>query len=239
MSLLRAAACWPVLFIISCGVTKPYQSDRPQFRERDASFFIVSEKKMSSWDKAKAQCPQICQEEGGYWTGAWSGQSPLELDSGTCECSSAASQAVAKPEVMAAQPAMSMEEMQAAFDVPAAPSQKTAEAPSKTSASSPNSNSGSVSIGSKSSSSAGSTKTASSSVSSDGEVSATVERDPKTGTVTATAQAGRAKAQSRSVPSGEVSATITRDPKTGTVTASASAGNATSTATSRKDPFDF
>ncbi len=234
MTMLRTAASLVFVFLISCGVSRPYQSERPSFAPRDASFFIVSETQMSSWEKAKTQCPLICREEGGQWTGAWSQQSPLILDAGTCECRDL--QAQASPVIPEAPKApMSMEEMQAAFDVPEKP-EPVLEGKSMESAAKPAANPAS---GGATRSAGTNRPSSTATANSEGDVSATVTRDPQTGTVTATAQAGRARAQSRSVPSGEATATITRDPKTGAVTATASAGGATSTATSRRDPFDI
>jgi hypothetical protein len=241
MITLRAAAqLLPFCLIVSCGLHMDYEAQYSTFvKQRDASYFIVNDAKVNSLLEAQNQCASICLEEGGTWTGTWSDQNPFAHPGGVCECTQASAQAAAAEVQVYPQP-MSVDEMSEAFEVSSTQAgEKAVEEPRAAAQESQVSTAATKqsrsSSGAQKSTGAGS---ATSQASAGGDVSATVHRDPKTGTVTATAQAGRAKAVARTPPSGEATATIHRDPKTGTVTATASAGGATATATSRKDPFN-
>ncbi len=217
----------PLGLAVSCGLSQPYQHQSLSFsKERNASFFIVDDAKVSSWDQAKLMCPAICSEEGAAWSGGWSNQSPMTQARGTCECAQAT---VCPPPSSVPLPAMSMEEMQTAFDVPSSAGTQEAVPPKSANA---------EATAVKPKPSAKPSTQVITTASAGDDVSATVIRDKATGTVTATATAGRAKAVARSSSAGTVSAGVDRS--NGSITATASAGEAVAVARAPKaSPFDL
>lgn len=198
-------------------------------------FFIVNEAQVSTVSDAQKICPVSCAEQSASWTGTWSDRNPFpETSGGVCECREKAVLQV--PSIDNASPAagetqtivevyqMSEDEMLETFDVESKAIAGSSSATAKADAEE----------GSKAVAKAGDSI---SKAESRPEVSATVDRDEKTGQVTATAKAGKAVARAKTPPSDGATTSINKN--TGTVKACAQAGEARACAVSQKDPFDI
>ncbi len=198
-------------------------------------FFIVNDSQVSTVEDAQNVCPKTCEEQSASWTGTWSDRSPFpQTSGGVCECrektfsqfetidSSTMKEGETQSVVEVYQ--MSEAEMMETFEVEAKASAGSASATAKADAEE----------GSKAVAKAGD---AVSKAESRPDVSATVERDEKTGQVSATAKAGKAVARAKTPPSDGATTSINKN--TGTVKACAQAGEARSCAVSQKDPFDI
>lgn len=223
-----------VLFFHCKAIERPtLPVQKEAISEQASPFFIVSEEKVSTRTDALNLCPVTCEEEGALWTGTWSDRSPFpNTQGGVCECRDKPILASSIPEAplpAAEEPMvetivyqMDEEEMKETFEVEATATAGTASATAKADAEE----------GSKAVAKAGDSV---SKAESRPDVSATVDRDEKTGQVTATAKAGKAVARAKTPPSDGATTSINK--QTGTVKACAQAGEARACSVSQRDPF--